>query len=167
MTYDIAVDAHGSLPEVETEGLDVDQLHRLIERVLRSELVDPGTGITLLLEADAYLQELNREFRAVDEPTDVLAFGASDGAEFPSADDEPEYLGDIVVSLPLARRQAEAAAIEPVEELHHLVVHGILHLLGYDHEEPMADQEMRSKEEKFLGGRIHASRGADSHVLHS
>lgn len=167
MTYDIAVDAHGALPESDTEGLDIDLLHRLIERVLRSEQVDPGTGITLVLAADEYLRELNREFRGVDEPTDVLAFGESEGAEFPVADEEPEYLGDIVVSLSLARQQAAEASIEPEEELHHLVVHGILHLLGYDHEEPTADQEMRSKEEKFLGSRIHATRGADSHVLHS
>lgn len=168
-SFSIDIEPHASLPLADAAGVDIEELRRLIARVLTAEDLEPGTGLTLLLAANEYLRELNREYRETDEPTDVLAFGASEGEEFPSAEDEPdesEYLGDIVVSLSLAREQALAAGIEPVEELHHLVVHGVLHLLGYDHEEPADDEVMRAQEESFLGSRIHAGRGAGSHAQH-
>jgi probable rRNA maturation factor len=87
--------------------------------------------ITIVLTDDAQLHELNREYLGVDAPTDVLSF--------PASETDPEtgaaYLGDILISIPRAMQQAQAAG-HPVEaEVQLLVVHGTLHLLGHDHAE--------------------------------
>ena len=87
--------------------------------------------ITIVLTDDAQLQELNLEFLGVDAPTDVLSF--------PASESDPEtgtpYLGDILISIPRATQQAQAVG-HPVEaEVQLLVIHGTLHLLGYDHAE--------------------------------
>ncbi len=87
--------------------------------------------MTIVLTDDAQLRELNREFLGVDAPTDVLSF--------PASESDPEtgtpYLGDILISIPRAAEQAQGAG-HPVEaEVQLLVVHGTLHLLGYDHAE--------------------------------
>jgi len=101
----------------------------------------PG-DMTLVIADDAHVQELNRTYRGVDATTDVLAFGAEGECEATEPTDvqfvlpaeaEPAYLGDVVISLPQAQRQA-AERGHPLEaELCVLVVHGTLHLLGYAH----------------------------------
>ena len=87
--------------------------------------------MTIVLTDDAQLHELNREFLGVDAPTDVLSF--------PSSETDPEtgvpYLGDILVSIPRATLQAQAAGHPLEAEVQLLVVHGTLHLLGHDHAE--------------------------------
>ena len=95
------------------------------------------SDITIVLTDDSQLHELNRDYLGVDAPTDVLSF--------PASETDPEtgavYLGDILISIPRAAEQARAAG-HPVEaEVQLLVVHGILHLLGYDHAE--ADEKAR------------------------
>ena len=93
---------------------------------------DPANAdMSIVLTDDAQLRELNREYLGIDAPTDVLSF--------PSDEEDPEtgtpYLGDILISIPRAKQQAEAAG-HPVEaEVQLLVVHGTLHLLGHDHAE--------------------------------
>jgi probable rRNA maturation factor len=85
--------------------------------------------LTIVLTDDEQLRELNRQYRHLDSPTDVLSF--------PLGDIDPEsgnvYLGDIVISLPRALEQAAAQDHPLQDELRLLVVHGVLHLLGYDH----------------------------------
>lgn len=76
------------------------------------------------------MRYLNRTFRGYDRPTDVLSFPAGDG-DFP---DEADYLGDIVISVETARRQARRRGSTLPRELRVLALHGLLHLLGYDHE---------------------------------
>ncbi len=90
-----------------------------------------NADMSIVLTDDAQLRELNREYLGIDAPTDVLSF--------PSDEEDPEtgtpYLGDILISIPRAAQQAEAAG-HPVEaEVQLLVVHGTLHLLGHDHAE--------------------------------
>ena len=90
-----------------------------------------SADMSIVLTDDAQLHELNREYLGIDAPTDVLSF--------PSDEEDPEtgapYLGDILISIPRAKQQAEAAG-HPVEaEVQLLVVHGTLHLLGHDHAE--------------------------------
>jgi len=90
-----------------------------------------NADMSIVLTDDAQLRELNREYLGIDAPTDVLSF--------PSDEEDPEtgtpYLGDILISIPRAKQQAEAAG-HPVEaEVQLLVVHGTLHLLGHDHAE--------------------------------
>jgi len=89
-------------------------------------------ALTLVITDDEALRALNRAYLGIDAPTDVLSFGG-ESPDFVSAPDAEPYLGDVVISYPRAQAQA-AAAGHPVDaELALLVVHGVLHLLGYDH----------------------------------
>ncbi|RDV84351.1 rRNA maturation RNase YbeY [Ammonifex thiophilus] len=99
-------------------------------------------GITLL--DDDGIRELNRRYRGKDAPTNVLAF--------PMGEEDPPVLllGDVVISLETARSEAEEEGKEIEEKLAHLTVHGVLHLLGYDHETDAEEALMREKEEAVL-----------------
>lgn len=97
------------------------------------EGASPGAALTILLTDDAYLQELNRQYRGEDHATDVLSFPAGD--PLPGSDELLAYLGDIAISVPFAQRQADSAGHTLEAEAQLLAVHGVLHLLGYDHVE--------------------------------
>ncbi len=108
---------------------DTSLLERAARLTLDLESASSDSDMTIVLTDDAQLHELNREYLNVDAPTDVLSF--------PAGEEDPEtgipYLGDILISIPRAAQQAQAAG-HPVEaEVQLLVVHGTLHLLGYDH----------------------------------
>jgi probable rRNA maturation factor len=100
------------------------------------EAEDRSTGaLTLVVTDDETLHGLNRAYRGIDAPTDVLSFGG-ESPDFVSPPDAEVYLGDVVIAYPRAQAQASAAG-HPIEaELALLVVHGVLHLLGYDHVHP-------------------------------
>lgn len=122
--YEIEVDV-----VVEEPVLAVAALQQAVVAVLQYEGVQPPAGVSLLLTDDAQLQQLNRDFRGYDKPTDVLSFPAGD-EPIPGL---PGYLGDIAISVPTAQRQAAAAGHALADELLLLTVHGVLHLLGHDH----------------------------------
>jgi len=105
--------------------------------------------LTLAIAGDETVRALNLTYRGVDSATDVLSF-AAETPDFIDAPDEPPYLGDVVISYPQAKAQA-AAAGHPVEaELALLVVHGVLHLLGYDHAQPGDRAAMWATQEEIL-----------------
>jgi probable rRNA maturation factor len=116
--------------------------------VLSQEGVAGETELSLIVTDDEAIRELNHRFRGVDAPTDVLAFGAGADEHFVSAPESPPYLGDVVISYQRALAQAEELGHAVAEELKLLVIHGILHLLGYDHQEKVAAQKMREREEQ-------------------
>lgn len=89
-------------------------------------------ALSCLLTDDANIQRLNRSFRAEDSPTDVLSFPAGE----PMPGMKTRYLGDLAISLPYAERQAARAGHGVLAEVQLLTVHGVLHLLGYDHATP-------------------------------
>jgi len=106
-----------------------------------------------VITGDRAVQTLNRSYRGEDAPTDVLSFALTEGGQdFVLPPDGLLRLGEVVVSLPTARRQAQEAGRPVEEELAHLVVHGLLHLLGYDHREEREEREMRAREEPLLAG---------------
>ncbi len=110
--------------------------------------------LSIALIDDGEMRVLNRRWRGKDRPTDVLSFAAGDaGAEVPApaaASGVPLVLGDVVVSVDTARRQAEEGGWTLAEELNRLVLHGILHLLGYDHEAgPLEAERMRAEERRL------------------
>lgn len=113
--------------------------------------VSPHTEVSLVLANDEYIHALNREYRGKDCPTDVLSFALNEGEE-PEVIDGPEevLLGDIIISIETATRQAAEYGHSLERELAYLTVHGILHLLGYDHMTEEEKQEMRSEEEHVL-----------------
>ncbi|MCC6237685.1 MAG: rRNA maturation RNase YbeY [Dehalococcoidia bacterium] len=148
-----------------------DAVRALCARVLEEEEIEDGASLTIVFADDQLLRSLNREHRDLDVPTDVLSFPAWESGlgedefappEVPRDADEPgRYLGDIAISVETAVRQAHEAGLAVDLELSHLVLHGLLHVLGYDHEAPEDDAEMRTREEEVLGAAVHASGGHD------
>jgi probable rRNA maturation factor len=118
--------------------LETDLVEQAACETLEYEHASPDSDITIVLTGDAELQALNQQFRAMDEPTDVLSFPAG----FVDPDTTHTYLGDIVISVERARAQAEMGGHALQAELTLLVVHGALHLLGYDHETDEDKTEM-------------------------
>ncbi len=143
--------------DVFADAVDIPGLIDQVIRLLGAEEVEAGAGLAVRITGDSLLRELNLAHRGVDEPTDVLSFGAEEGEPFPELEGEPRYLGDIAVSLEAVRRQAPEAGLSVDDELAHVILHGTLHLLGYDHETPEEDADMRAREEAILGPAIHAS----------
>lgn len=111
-------------------------LRRLAHAAL-DVLGEHGSELSIALVDDAEMQRLNRDFRAKDRTTDVLAFALREGET--TAVQEPGLLGDVVVSVPTAERQGRERGHGLERELAELLVHGILHLLGYDHERSPAE----------------------------
>ena len=96
------------------------------------------------------MRRLNRQWRGKDKTTDVLSFSYREG---PHAIIQPQVMGDIVISVPQAERQAVAAGIPVGKEIERLLVHGFVHLLGYDHERGELDSaRMKRKERQLLRG---------------
>ncbi|MCS5697681.1 rRNA maturation RNase YbeY [Cyanobium sp. FGCU-52] len=120
----------------------------------------PAYSLGLTLTDDATIAELNADWRRKPGPTDVLAFAALEEAPplppAPDGDDdlnaEPLELGDIVISLETATRQAEEAGLSLEQELLFLASHGLLHLLGWDHPDDAALAAMLERQERLLAG---------------
>ena len=103
--------------------------------------------LSILITDDREIHALNAEYRGKDKPTDVLSFALRENGGVCGT----EILGDLVISLPTARRQAREYGVTAQEELLRLLIHGTLHLLGYDHEKvaPQVAARMRRTEEKL------------------
>ncbi len=101
--------------------------------------------ISIVITDDAQVRDLNRKYRGKDAPTNVLSFPMQEG-EF--SDITPGLLGDVVISLDTARAEALAAGISTDERMSQLLIHGILHLIGFDHE--LDEKHARVMEEKSL-----------------
>ncbi len=133
----------------------VDQVavEALVRRVLESEpLPTPDVELAVVVGGDAQIQELNRQFRGVDAPTDVLSFAALDDTTHPaSSPEEPFYLGDVIISYPRVLAQAAEEGHSAQEELDLLTVHGVLHLLGHDHDNAERKATMWARQDAILG----------------
>lgn len=119
--------------------------------MLRAENCAEDVEVSILLTDDARIAELNKEYRQIDGPTDVLSFSMTEGEDFGGADDEPNLLGDVVISVDTAGRQARERGVELDDEMDVLLAHGLLHLLGYDHSEPEQERIMFARQEEVLG----------------
>jgi probable rRNA maturation factor len=114
------------------DTVDVGEIAHHARRTLASVTPDEPAALTVVITDDTTIQTLNREYLGIDAPTDVLAFSQIEGAALPAPVAGPRYLGDVIVSYERAVAQADEYN-EPVErELCRLVIHGTLHLLGYD-----------------------------------
>ncbi len=121
--------------------IDRAALRRAALKALRAEGALPRTGLTIVIVGDAAIRDLNRRFHQVDASTDVLSFSG----------DEPSYLGDVVISYETARDNAHAAHWRIRDELELLVVHGVLHLLGYEDTSPRRRTQMWRRQAEILG----------------
>lgn len=122
---------------------DLDRLTAVLGRFLREKGM--RKRINVILVGDEYIADLNRRYRHVEGPTDVLAFDLG-----PSERTDDEAEGEVYVSLDRAQEQAEESAIPMAEESVRLIVHGLLHLAGYDHEKGQ-EAEKRMKRETEAG----------------
>ena len=121
-------------------------LERAAQAALQHESQSPDGELSIVLTDNARLHELNLNYLGVDSPTDVLSF--------PASETDPEtgtrYLGDILISVPRAQAQAEAAGHPLESEVQLLVVHGVLHLLGHDDAEPEEKDRMWKAQSEIL-----------------
>ncbi|MEX2226731.1 MAG: rRNA maturation RNase YbeY [Dehalococcoidia bacterium] len=136
-------------------GVDAHELERLAHRVLEAEDVVKPSELSIVLAGDAMVQALNREYLGIDAPTDVLSFSQTEGDGFARPAEASPHLGDVIISIDTARRQAEEYGLSLQDEVSHLLVHGILHLLGYDHEIADDERNMRVREDAILGEAHH------------
>ena len=109
-----------------------------------------GQSLSVVVTDDAEIQSLNRAFRGIDAPTDVLSFGQEPTEQFVDASDEPPYLGDVILSYPRAQEQAVEQGHSTAQELRVLIVHGVLHLMGYDHAMPEEKAQMWARQSQVL-----------------
>jgi len=126
-----------------------DALLRLLSRSVEATLTrhrSETAEVSLYITDDGEVHELNRQYRGVDSTTDVLSFGM----DAQPGDDSPWLLGDVVISLPRARAQADSFGHDLARELCYLAVHGTLHLLGYDDEDPTAAEAMAAEAEAVM-----------------
>jgi probable rRNA maturation factor len=137
--------------------LDAAQIVSAVETALRVG-GKPAGAVTVAIVNDEAIHQLNREYRGVDAPTDVLSF-ASHGDEPPAqpfvvppelAAELADYLGDIIIAYPYAERQAARFQNSVAAELRLLAIHGTLHLLGYDHATPQAEAAMWALQDAAL-----------------
>ena len=125
---------------------------RIWMQYLNPSLNEPlGYELGLRLTSDSQIRLLNSQYRGIDKPTDVLAFAATESTIALPADlDEPLYLGDIIVSLDTAWRQAKEQNHSLITELAWLTSHGLLHLLGWDHPDDLTLKEMLEQQARLI-----------------
>jgi probable rRNA maturation factor len=137
-------------------AVDTDAVLAVARYALDEMGVNSLAELSILLVDVDYMTELNHRWMGGDGPTDVLAFpmdeGSVDHGPGESNGGEPALLGDIVLCPEVAARQAAAAGHSAADELHLLTVHGVLHLLGYDHAEPEEEREMFALQARLLDG---------------
>ena len=134
--------------------VDEEMLRRVTAEALRHEGIEGEIALSVVITDDGAVRELNQEFRDVDAPTDVLAFGIGEESDFVTAPGEPAYLGDVIISYPRAVIQAEEYGHSINRELALLTVHGVLHLLGYDHVDEVERTEMWARQNEILGSLV-------------
>jgi len=126
--------------------IQAEVLQKAATFTLMHENYDPQAELTIVIDSNERLQQLNRDFLGIDAPTDVLSFPSD---EF-DPDDQAQYVGDIIISFPLAEKQARAAGHPVINEIQLLVVHGTLHLLGHDHATESEKKVMWSAQAEIL-----------------
>ncbi len=133
------------LQEQQHVGLSPDVFNSLAKSVLSAiGKKDLSGDLALAFVSDKEIQALNKQYRQKDAPTDVLSFSYLE-------DQDDETIGELIISLETAERQAKEQKHALEQEVQVLFVHGLLHILGYDHEEAEDLQEMRQLEQKVLG----------------
>jgi len=145
------------LIESEFKGrLEAGWLRSIAEQILVAQGIGPNAELSVVITGQEGIRELNRDYRGKDEPTDVLAFAmvvAEEGkgdVPFVTAPDGILHFGEVIISYPQAAIQAEERRHSIKREIAILLIHGVLHLLGYEHDKPELGRKMRAKESEIL-----------------
>jgi probable rRNA maturation factor len=141
-------------------AVDAERIRHAAQATLRHQGADVRASLCVVITDDAQVQALNRQFRGIDAPTDVLSFGMQETAPqepddgFVIAPDQEEeadaYLGDVIIAYPRVVAQAGEHGHSAEQELQLLVVHGVLHLLGYDHTTVQDEAHMWAIQDEIL-----------------
>ncbi|WP_455244488.1 rRNA maturation RNase YbeY [Petrachloros mirabilis] len=134
---------------VRSATIHLSRIRRLVQRVL-AELGESSADVGILFVGDGQMRRLNREYRRKDRTTDVLAFAQRDATVPRIRNARPKPLGDVVISLPKAMAQAREDQRSLDEEIIALLVHGMLHLCGYDHERSEMEARRMLRREKMV-----------------
>jgi probable rRNA maturation factor len=142
MNLDISID--------DKDWTVVPNLRKIARNAIAAALPDNNISLSLLFTSDAKILEINRQWRGKATATNVLSFPVS--AETPVPAGEPRPLGDIVLAFGTVSREAEEQKKPIAHHVTHLIVHGLLHLLGYDHEDDGEAEAMEAREIAILAG---------------
>lgn len=143
MIIDCAVETDWWMAEEELEKVSLKAINGASQ--LLDKKLDPDSEVSLLFTDDAHVQQLNRDYRQQDKPTNVLSFAAQEGGGPATS-----MLGDIVLASQTIEREAQEQDKGREDHLTHLIVHGFLHLLGYDHETDDEAEIMEDLETRIL-----------------
>ena len=142
--------------DVKEEPLYEKIVKRVLEKCFKEEnITDSKLYITITLTTPNHIQEINKKYREIDNPTDVLSFPMFERKELEEKIRKKDFLhedilGDIIISIERVEEQAKEYGHSFERELSYMIVHGFYHLMGYDHIEENDKKEMRAKEEKVL-----------------
>lgn len=142
---------------VSHEGVDDDEppswdwIEKVVQQTLQAARFTDPCEVSVLLTNDLRIQELNRDYRGKDKPTDVLSFALEEGETLTLPPGMPRMLGDVILSLPTLERQAAEHGHSLPRECAWALCHGTLHLLGYDHQSDDEEKVMRGVESDVLG----------------
>jgi probable rRNA maturation factor len=134
------------------DKLSVDWLKAVASITLTTQVNSPNVEIELVITGQQKMRQLNRQYRGQDKFTDVLAFPMLDEkeAEFRTAPADPKHLGEVIISYPQALIQAEEQGHPVKNEVAVLIIHGTLHLLGYDHRDDEGERQMEERQASIL-----------------
>ncbi|WP_243524480.1 rRNA maturation RNase YbeY [Bacillus pseudomycoides] len=147
----LLIDFFDETEEVKEEY--VNMIRDLLEQAARMESVEDGTELSVTFVDNERIQEINRDYRDKDQPTDVISFAMEDMGEGEMeivGVEMPRMLGDLIISIPRAKEQAGEYGHSFDRELGFLALHGFLHLLGYDHMTDEDEKEMFGKQKEIL-----------------
>lgn len=135
--------------------LEMSWLQSVAEQALVAQDAGSGVELGLVIANQERVQQLNRSYLGKDEPTDVLAFSAREeiDAELPPFVQPPDgvlHLGEVIISYPQAVIQAKEHRHSVEREIAILIIHGVLHLLGYEHDKPELERQMKTREKEIL-----------------
>lgn len=137
-----------SIAEPFAASVSARRLAGIAQLVLESE-GEAACELSVAITDDQTVRGLNRGYAGEDEVTDVLSFSQREGEAFAAPPGSLPALGEVIVAYPQAQRQATKRGHSATEEVERLLIHGVLHLLGYDHAEPEEARLMRAREEKL------------------
>ena len=132
--------------DIEKSSMDIDEIKSLLKNIYKQENIDQKCELNIIFVDNQYIHRLNKRYRNIDSATDVLSFPV-DTVFLP---DGVCILGDIFISIERAKEQAKMYNVSLLEEVKHLVIHGILHLLGYHHNTEEQRIKMQDLERKYL-----------------
>ena len=127
-------------------SVDESSLMKVVKSVFKHLNQEDRTGVSIVIDNDDTIKSLNQQFRGIDQVTDVLSFPANEV----DPQTGEEYIGDVILSYQQVERQARIAGNNLVDEITLLVIHGVLHLLGFDHDSSEKKENMWSIQNKIL-----------------